>query len=94
MGLKREVMYLDADQITKLDKVQSRFGFGNKSEAVRFVIDSVDPTTIEDNAELALWSKLLRESVTQAEQTLEGTMAQIAETDRYFSELRLAREKP
>ena len=82
MGLQREVMYLEPQHVTKLDAVQEKFGFGNHSEATRFLIDATDLGAIEDSAELRIWTEILQgqlaelvASTTKAENSLDLAIA-------------------
>lgn len=92
MGLQREVMYLEPQHVTKLDEVQAKFGLGNHSEATRFLLDSVDTDTLEDQAELKLWTKLLEEAVVQANDAVARAESSLDRALVYFAGRRSGRD--
>lgn len=87
MSLQREVMYLEPQHVTKLDEVQERFGFGNHSEATRFLIDATDVSAIEDAAELKVWEKILRDTVDEANRSVDKAEDSLNRAIAYFAEL-------
>lgn len=91
MGLTREVVYLDSQQIDKLGEVKRRFGLTNRSEATRFLIDRVDPDILAEEKELAVWTALLQETVEKADASLDRAEQSLNETLQYFKELALER---
>ncbi len=87
MGLQREVMYLEPEQVSKLDEVQQKFGFGNHSEATRFLIDAADVDAIDAAAELKVWEKLLEDAVEEANRAVDRAEASLDQAISYFARL-------
>ena len=93
MSLQREVMYLEPQHVTKLDEVQQKFGLGSHSEATRFLLDSVEPDNLENAAELAMWVKLIDETVAEAKASVGRAEISLDRALAYFAEKRTERPK-
>jgi len=87
MSLQREVVYLEPQHLTKVNEVQEKFGFGNHSEATRFLIDATDLGAIEDSAELKVWEKILQDTVEEANRSTNKAEASLDRAIAYFAEL-------
>lgn len=87
MSLQREVVYLEPQHVTKLDEVQGKLGFDNHSESVRFLIDATDIDAIEDSAELRVWEKILRDTLEEANSSVDRAEASLDRALAYFAGL-------
>ena len=85
--MQREVVFLEAQQLEKIGQVRKKFDLNSKSEALRFLIDTVDPDAMEDHLEAQAALQALEAALEMAERAGDRAEAALVSAERYFDEV-------